>query len=37
METFNDPSHTGTPVSVTIDLTFSEKEEISRQDITRGY
>lgn len=37
IETFHDPSHIGTPVSVTIDLTFSEKEEISRQDISLGY
>ena len=37
METFSDPNHAGTPISVTVDLTFSEKEEISRQDISLGY
>ena len=37
METFADPDQEGTPVSCTIDLTFSEKEEISRQDIPLGY
>jgi hypothetical protein len=37
METFADPEHAGTPVSCTLDLTFSEKEEISRQDISLGY
>lgn len=37
METFSDPEHSGTPVSMTMNLTFSEKQEISRQDIAKGY
>jgi|15BtaG_2_1085339.scaffolds.fasta_scaffold10027_2 hypothetical protein len=37
METFSDPHHHDTPVAVTIDLTFTEKEEINRKDVKDGF
>ena len=37
METFDDPNHQDTPISLQLDLSFTEKEEIVRQDIRKGY
>lgn len=37
METFDDPNHVDTPISLQLDLSFLEKEDIVRQDIRGGY
>jgi len=37
METFDDPNHQDTPISLQLDLSFMEKEDIVRQDIREGY
>jgi len=37
METFDDPNHVDTPISLQLDLSFAEKEDIVRQDIREGY
>ncbi len=37
METFDDPNHQDTPISLQLDLSFAEKEGVVRQDIRKGY